>query len=266
MKNDFLDSASYEHPLDRTLLSALKKIPFIETIGGWVIDYYSKTDYLTEGRGNYFEVTEKSYPRVDKLRKIATDRLSIDFDFPIFIKREWNYNAYTTGLKSPVMVLHSSIVEDFTDDELLSIIGHEMGHRKSKHTIYHFMARNIIGLVRNFGYIGEFALQTLIIALKEWERKSELTADRAGYIACQNKEASMNALFKLMGVPIVHNNQGKYNFQIEDALIQAQEHYDHLGSSKYQKFVYALLTSQIDHPWTIERISEINKWEGIKRL
>ena len=92
MKNDYLDPASYEHPLDLTLLSALKKIPFIETIGGWVMDYYSKTDYLTEGRGNYFEVTEKSYPRVDHLRKIAMDRLSLDFNFPVFIKREWNYN------------------------------------------------------------------------------------------------------------------------------------------------------------------------------
>ena len=146
MKNDFLDSSQYEHPLDQKLLSALKNIPFIEKIGDWFLDYYSKTDFLIEGRGHYFEVTERSCPRVDRLRKIALDRLSIDYDFPIFIKREWDYNAYTTGSKSPVMVLHSSIVEDFSDDELLSIIGHEIGHRKSKHTMYHLMARNIIML------------------------------------------------------------------------------------------------------------------------
>ena len=266
MKNDFLDSSQYEHPLDKKLLSALKNIPFIEKIGDWVLDYYSKTDFLVEGRGNYFEVTETSCPRVDNLRRIAMDRLSIDFDFPIFIKREWSYDAYTTGSKSPIMVLHSSIVEDFTDDELLSIIGHEIGHRKSKHTVLHLMARNIVVLIRNFGYIGELALQSLIIALKEWDRKSELTADRAGYIANQNKEASMNALFKLMGVPFDYEDKNKYNFQLEDVLLQAKTHYDNLNNSNYQKFVYALLTSQIDHPWLIERINEINKWEGIKRL
>lgn len=266
MKNDYLDPSRYEHPLDLTLLTTLKKIPFIETIGDWILDYSAKTDYLVEGRGNYFEVTEKSYPRVDGLRKIAMDRLSIDFEFPIFIKREWNYNAYTTGSKSPVMVLHSSIVEDFTDNELLFIIGHEMGHRKSKHTMFHFMASNIAVLAKNFGYIGEFAMQSLIIALKEWERKSELTADRAGYIANQDKGASMNSLFKLMGVPCDHKNGQKYNFQIEDVLAQAQIHYENLNNSKYHKFIYALLTSQIDHPWTIERIHEINKWDGIKRV
>lgn len=266
MKNDYLDSSLYEHPLDQKLLCTLKKIPFIETIGDWVIDYYSKTDFLVEGRGSYFEVTEKSYPRVDNLRNIAMDRLSIDFDFPIFIKRDWDYNAYTTGSKSPVMVLHSSIVEDFSDDELLYIIGHEMGHRKSKHTMFHFMVRNVFILAKNFGYIGELAMQSLIIALKEWERKSELTADRAGFIANQNKEASLRSLFKLMGVPYNYENKSKYSFDIEDALIQAQEHYDNLDDSKYKKFVYALLTCQIDHPWTIERINEINKWEGIVRL
>ncbi len=266
MKNDYLDSAQYEHPLDKNLLLTLKKIPFIETIGNWVMDYYSKTDYLVKGRGSYFEVTEQSYPRVDNLRKIAMDRLSIDFDFPIFIKRDWSYNAYTTGSKSPVMVLHSSIVEDFTDDELLSIIGHEMGHRKSKHTIFHFMASSAVLIAQKFGNIGELTMQSIIIALKEWERKSELTADRAGFIANQNKEASIKALFKLMGVPYDHENKLKYNLDIKGALCQAQEHYANLENSMHKKFVYALLTCYIDHPWTIERIDEINSWEGIPRI
>lgn len=266
MKNDYLDSSLYEHPLDLKLLSTLRRTPFIEKIGDWIMDYYSKTDYLVEGKGNYYEVTGKSFPRIDNLCNIAKDRLSINFDFPIFIKRDWEYNAYTTGSKTPIMVLHSSIVEDFSDDELLFIIGHEMGHRKSKHTVFHFMANNVIMLARTFGYIGEVTLQSLIIALKEWERKSELTADRAGFIANQCKDASMNALFKLMGVPMDYKNKEKYNFKLEDALVQAQTHYDNYQNSKYQKFVYALITSQIDHPWTIERINEINKWDGIVRL
>lgn len=266
MKNDYLDSELYEHPLDKKLLAALRKIPFIEKIGDWVLDFYSKTDYLVESRGNFFEVTETSYPRVDNLRKKAKDRLSVSFDFPIFIKRDWNYNAYTTGSKAPIMVLHSSVVEDFTDEELLFIIGHEMGHRKSKHTMFHLMATNIFNIASKFGYLGEIAMQSLIIALKEWERKSELTADRAGYIANQNKRASMNALYKLMGMPFLHNDDKGYKFQFEDALLQAQSLYENLHNSKYQKFVYALLTCQIDHPWTVERIDEINKWNGIERI
>lgn len=265
MKNIYLDSSQYEHPLDLSLLSTLKKVPFFEKIGDWALDYCSRTNFLIEGMGNYFEVTEKSFPRIDHLRKIAADRLSIDFEFPIFIKRDWNYNAYTTGSKYPIMVLHSSIVEDFTDEELLFIIGHEMGHRKSKHTIFHFMAGNILQLARTFGYLGELTLQAFVISLKEWQRKSELTADRAGYIANQNKEAAITALFKLMGVPVNYQDKEKFNIRLDDALIQAQSHFDFLDDSMYKKFIYALLTSKIDHPWTIERIDEINKWEGIER-
>lgn len=264
--NTPLYAEDYEHPTDKIALETLQKIPFLDKVLTWWLNLHIKADVLVDYRGNGIEVNEKTSPRVWKLKQIAKDRLSIDDDIPIFITREWQYNAFATGVTTPVIVLHSSIVEDFSNDELLYIIGHEMGHVKSKHMLYHYMAESIAQWAYNCSIVNAIALQAIVVAVTEWQRKSELTADRAGFIANQNKEACIWAMMKLMGLPADYMNNTKYNFSIYDPLEQYIESNDAITSSTYQKVIYAFITAKLTHPWTIERAHEIQKWEGIKRV
>ena len=256
-----LDSTTYEHPLDKKSLGALKKIPLLDKLCTWIINFQIKTDYLSQYKGNSIMVTEKLSPRVYRLKKLAEERLCMNQDIPMFITLDWNYNAFTAGVDKPIIVLNSSVVENFSDDELLYIIGHEMGHIKSKHMLYHWMANNIASWMFNNSIISGAALLGLIVALKEWHRKSELTADRAGYIACKNKEAAITGMMRLMGVPADYENSVDWNISAEDILEQYKGYKEVTQDSIYMKLIYCYITSSLSHPWMIERINEINEWE-----
>lgn len=263
--NSILNSSEYEHPTDRTALATLQSIPLLDKVLTWFLNFHVKTDTMIEYRGNGLEVTEKTCSRVWRLKQVALDRLSIKNDIPIFLTREWDYNAFATGVTTPMIVLHSGIVEDFTDDELLSIIGHEMGHIKSQHMLYHYMASTVAQWAFNNSIVSAVVMQAIVVALMEWQRKSELTADRAGFIACQNKGACIMAMMKLMGLPEDYKDSSKYAFTTEDVLKQYENSHEDITDSAYKKLIYAYITANISHPWTIERIHEIEKWEGIIR-
>lgn len=256
-----LNPSVYEHPTDRVALATLKKVPLLDKLGTALINFYTKTDYFVMYKGNSIEVTEKNTPRVYNLKKLAEERLCLNMKVPIFITLNWDYNAFTTGVDHPLIVLNSGLVENFTDDELLSIIGHEMGHIKSKHMLYHWMAHNMSQWMFNNGVISGMALLGLLVALNEWQRKSELTADRAGMIACNNRDATISGMMKLMGLPERHEISPDWNFTVDGIVGQIEEHEAFKTDNLYQKFLYALITNKIDHPWTIERIKEIKNWD-----
>lgn len=261
MKVRQLDPSTYEHPTDRTALAALKKVPLLDKLGTMLLNYYTKTNLLVEHRGNAVEVNDKILPRVNKLKNLAAERLCLNMQVPLFVTLDWNYNAFTSGVTNPIIVVNSSIVENYSDEELLFIIGHEMGHIKSKHMLYHWMASNMSSWMFNNSIISGLALQGLVVALNEWSRKSELTADRAGFIACDNREAAIMGLMKLMGLPESFETSSDWHFSVDEITDQLDSHEEFKADSLYKKFIYALLTNNIDHPWTIERIKEIRNWE-----
>jgi len=46
-------------------------------------------------------------------------------------------NAMTTGVREPVIVVHSALLDQMNDEEVLAIIGHELGHLHAEHPLYH---------------------------------------------------------------------------------------------------------------------------------
>ena len=61
---------------------------------------------------------------------------------------QWGYeiNAFTVGSENPIVVLNSGLIDMCEDDEIMFIIGHELGHIKSNHMLYHMMA-NVINMI-----------------------------------------------------------------------------------------------------------------------
>src|SRR5438128_10086577 len=100
------------------------------------------------------------------------------------------------------IVVTSGLVDLLDTDELRGVVGHELGHIKSGHMLYHTMAV-FIALVarvaaRNLPFIN-LVSQALLIAFYDWLRKSELTADRAGLLVSQDSDVVVRTLLKLAG-------------------------------------------------------------------
>ncbi|MDO5537538.1 MAG: hypothetical protein Q4F72_08430, partial [Desulfovibrionaceae bacterium] len=98
----------------------------------------------------------------------------------------------------------------------------------------------------------------LKLALLNWERMSEFTADRAGFLCCQNIRAVMTVFMKLSGLPARYYRDCESRV---DAFIAQAEAFDALDSSGMHKFVkYATILSD-NHPWLIMRGRELLAWQ-----
>lgn len=250
-----LQSTSYEHPFDRAALEALRKIPLFEKVMNFTLNWTNIKWHIVELCGSNFHVTKESCPELYGLVRDVADTLDVDRMPLVYSQWQYGINAYTTGFKNDtLLVIYSGAVDLMSDPELTYIIGHEMGHIKSGHVLYHVMASMIGQIIASMGLLGSMAMP-LQLALGYWNRMSEFTADRAGLLACQDLDAALSAIMKMAGIP-------KRYFNIADPHVFAQQAEEFL--TRYGDTANTVIrnVSILDdsHPWTVMRAAELIKW------
>ena len=254
-----LRSQEYEHPDDGAALEALRNTGGLETVATALSAASVERMLRIQTTGSYLRVTADSIPELYSLFTSARERLSLTYVPELYIGSGESINAFTAGVKHPIIVINSGTVDHLTDDELLFVIAHEMGHIKSGHVLYYQMASLIpvIGsIVGDLTFnIGKLLSMGLEYALLHWQRTSELTADRAGLLACQNAETAFRAMMKLAGLPRKYTA----STNVEDFLQQARE-FQSLDSSTIDKVAKYLSISGVTHPWTVMRAKELLNW------
>jgi len=158
---------------------------------------YLKINHLSFQK-NMIRVSENNFPKIFKLAKISAYRLRLSMP-EIYITMSPEYNAYTMGFyKYGFIVIDSSLANDFKPEELLFVIGHEMGHIKRYHTTW----LNLIYPAKAGGVNFAFA-PIMHMIFNVWSVKAEHTADQAGLIATRDLKAAIACLLKLAGGPNV---------------------------------------------------------------
>jgi hypothetical protein len=139
-------------------------------------------------------------------------------------------------------------------DELRFVLGHELGHVMSGHALYRSLLAHLLNLAALVGWIpiGGIGLRVVIAALREWERKSELSADRAGLLACQDVEATRRSHMKLAG--------GAHLTEMDtEAFLAQAEEYENAGTLR-DGILKLLNTERSTHPFSVVRAAEIRRW------
>lgn len=103
--------------------------------------------------------------------------------------------------------------------------------------------------------IGDKIFKGLELALYNWYRMSEYSADRAGLLACQNPNAAFSLMYKLAGFPIKFYQE----LNTDDFLLQSDE-FKNLDTGIYNKVVKILSAAYNTHPWTVMRAKELKNW------
>ena len=254
-----LKTSDYEHDGDRDGIELVKSQ---STFGDLVKKYneyaYEKMEIVRLTGSNY-QVTEANLPHLHNALKEVCKVLDLHKVPPLYIE-SGGINAYTIGTKTPVICLGSGCLSLLTHDELLYILGHEVGHIKSGHFQYHTMAAALVGGASAIASIVTFGLSDLLtpaleIPMMAWYRKSELTADRAGLLACQNPEAAFTLLTKLAGYPLRYYS----SINTKDILAQARA-FEDLDSDSFNQFAKFYNIFESGHPWTIMRAKELDRW------
>ncbi len=250
-----LDPKSYEHEFDKAALKAMKALPGFDTVVNFFLNWTYIKWHVIELQGSNFLVTRESCPELYDLVRDVADTLDLRPLPRFYTQWGYNINGYTTGYKEDtLLVLNSGAVDLLSEDELRYVVGHEVGHIRSAHTIYHVMGQLFNSAIGQIPIVGSLATP-IYYALLYWTRMSEFTADRAGLLACQNLDAAISAIIKMSGLP------QKYfaNMNKETFIKQATE-FRQSFSGFTDKAIKTLTIAGSSHPWTVLRAAELLAW------
>ncbi len=253
-----LHSAEYEHPTDRAYLDNLNANKTLEKIIKLYSEYNFERMVTVQYTGSNVRVTEKNIPYLYNALKTVCEALDVKEIPPMYVT-QGSLNACTIGSSKPIIVISSICMSLLTYDELLFILGHEVGHIKSQHVLYHSIGNfipHIASIIGNLTLgIGEIAVKGITLLLYQWYRMSELTADRAGLLANQNVDAAISVMIKLSGYPPNHYDEIDNSLFLEQA-----DEFENLDNSTFDKLMKFLSVLYKNHPWTVMRAKELKQW------
>lgn len=183
--------------------------------------------------GNAALVTPRNFGRVHNLAETARRRLGMPMP-RVHVAQDPYLNAFALGFSSPhSVVLHSALVHELDDQELLFVLGHEFGHIKAGHTRW-------LSVIAPFGS----TVAGFDLIFGPWSRRAEYTSDRAGLIACRDLDAALRTIIKISAGPRALEHSGLAQF-LEQATTVDTSEIDRLG----ELFV--------GHPYTVNRIRQL---------
>jgi Zn-dependent protease with chaperone function len=188
--------------------------------------------------GHAVKVSERQFSRIHRITKTACDTLQIAMP-QVFIVNNPVFNAGTLGTNDDSFIMvHSALVDQYTDDELLTVIGHECGHIHNSHVAYLTALHYLTYMA---GMFLPWIMQPALVALRTWSRRAEITCDRAGMLVSRDQHAAERAITKLA----VGSRKLYEEFNL-DAFLEQHEEGSH-GIGKYME-VFAT------HPWLPKRV------------
>jgi Zn-dependent protease with chaperone function len=254
-----LRSIVFEHASDRSVLAVLKAAPGVGAATKKAVDFFKKSDEVA-ALGSAMLVTSRSMPAIYEVLVEACEILGVSPIPPLYV-RFGQLESYTLGADTPHIVLASIAVSLLTREELLFVLGHELGHIKAGHVPYHSLAKALketatVASTVTLGLAGAAFDLTLSPVLGAWSRRSEFTADRAGYLVCQSQETVLRALMKLAGYP-----PSLYARMHPRSLVaQANSFRALLSDHAAERFFNLSNLWDTSHPNIVERAAELLEW------
>ena len=202
-----LNKHYYIHPADSRALAALRAIPGIDTALKKLLAVTGESAIRVIFMASAVKVTPQQCPDLYAKLQIACTTLGVDMP-ELFVQQSPIVNAFTGGVERPVIVLHSSLLERLTDEEVLAVVAHEVGHIHAEHVLYITVAR-LFELLANAALaataIAKIALELLSMtmrsALLAWSRRAEFSCDRAALLVTQDPHVIGRTMMKLAAEP-----------------------------------------------------------------
>ena len=158
------------------------------------------------------KVSSEIFPNISKAIDNVFERIKIKNNFSFFVTAN-HFQTQATCSAMPLsdtaeIILTSKLVELLNQDELESVIAHEVAHFYYQHALYPDpnKAKNRVEYLN----------------LLHFSRAAEISADRVGFLGCKNLENSLRAMLKITSG--LGDSHLKFNFSTYlDQLRELQE-------------------------------------------
>lgn len=251
-----LKADDFRHPLDFEATQSLKQVPGLDLMVRNLLGPLAEQFFYLNNIAASVLVGENQLPHLHNLLLEACKTL--DLDPPqLYVHQHPAPNAYTFAMrgKQPFIVLHTSLIDMLTPEEIQAVIAHELGHLKCEHSVYLTPLNIIILAASLIPTWGSVIAQSVQAQLLEWVRCAEFTCDRAALLATQNPRVVMSVLMKLAGGSPTLAPQLNL-----DAFIAQARAYDAISNTELGEMLKSAQTAQLTHPVPVLRAREIDRW------
>jgi len=258
-----ISSLSWEHPADRAALNTLRAIPGFDEIVRRVAGFFGDRGVRNLFLANAVLVSPRQRP---KLHGWYQEMLaSLDWPGrpdvetpPLYVTQTPFVNAGAIGFERPIIVLNTSLLELLTADEQKLIVAHELGHVMSGHVTYRTIAIIILMIgVGNLPFLAGLAMLPFQLALLEWYRKAELSADRAGLLGVQQPRVAYKTFMELAGGTRPGAAE-EDTLDVDAFMAQAAQYESQTGA--WDTLLKLVNTALRDHPFHTVRAAELQRW------
>jgi Zn-dependent protease with chaperone function/phage FluMu protein Com len=189
---------------DGKAMATLQSLPALHAVVRSVSDKVGRP--WIESTFNAILLGPRQLPDVWKQAVLAARILGLPKMPYVYISGDQMWNTYTYGTEtSSFIVLGTSHLINFANDELLFVLAREMGHCRAGHALWKTVTRFLAGDVSvqhgllSDGLLNAISPMKLIhgaldLPLMAWARQSEITADRAGLLAVGDESLARRVL------------------------------------------------------------------------
>ena len=207
-----------------------------------------------ENQGEGVNITAESLPKMHNQLMEACRILNIN-QIPAY-STDWMFAPYhfSNGETHRRIVMMSGSADMFDENEMLFVLGHELGHQAAGHKPYHMLLETFYMPFINDGAFAAWAA-IVKLPLLEWYRISDYTADRIGLLCCQDINAALSTMIKKAGLPLKC-----YDDINIPAFIQQARDFDQNFTSILDKGIKALSVRSSEFPWLVVRAAKLLEW------
>jgi Zn-dependent protease with chaperone function len=232
-----LGEHDYSYSLDRQTRATFESAKPIELAVASTVRMYKQV-WRGQLLGSAVRVSNRQFPRINKIAEECAETLGIAAP-QLYIVNNPHLNAATYGTdEESFIMVHSALVDHYSDEELRTVIGHECGHIHNSHVVY-LTTLHYLKMVAS-AFI-PWIVYPALIPLNAWSRRAEITCDRAGMLCAKNDQIAMRALTKL----VLGSRKLYDEFNLEAFLEQYEEGKDSIG-----RYMEALAS----HPYLPKRV------------
>ena len=253
-----IDPVSWEHPADRAALQSLRAIPGFDLVVRKIVALLGgERGIQLLFQGNAIKAGPTQFQTLYHLHVEVAATFNRPTVPELYVSQTPLFNAGAYGVDDPFVVVHTAALELLGEDELRVLLAHEMGHVVSGHAFYRTIAAIILSVSFSaLPILAGIALVPIRLAILEWSRKSELSADRAGLLGSQDIEGSQRLLMKMAGG--MREGRLAHELDLDDFMAQANEY---LNTNEGLDIIYKVVnTLGLTHPLHTVRAAELQQW------
>lgn len=249
-----MNLTEFTHPEDLDALEVLNAIPILPVVLKKAMDLGVEQLYFGLNKASKIRLSENQLPELYNILPPICEQLEIR-EPEFYLEMDPMPNAYAFGDTQTVITITSSLVEMMSHEELRAVVAHECAHIACHHMLYHSLAQVLANASGMFEVLATLAAP-INYALMYWQRKSELSCDRAAALVT-SPETVMAVMARFAGGP--KSITSKVNM-LEWAK-QADEYEKIYNGSTWNKTLQRLAVIDQSHPFSAVRVREILKWK-----